>query len=212
MYCYCRDEFDWLMKMIEKGDCFSKYEGISEFIDGSLLDLRYMKKRFGYLFYDDRKYIEKINGRNAIFVNKEHQFVCRNPKEPHYHDIDENGETIDVTIPMEDTDRYEIKYLDEIDRGDPFITYDEKCQDEYVKKTKNILKKIKLLKPEIYNSNKFYEVLDSEEFDKIELEKDVKDFYEQVKKYVLDENDSDENLGLDITSSHTNNIENIKIL
>ena len=187
MYSYCRDEFDWLMNMLKKGNFFGNYEDISKFIDTSLLDLRYMKKRFGYLFYDEHKYIKKINGRNSIFVNKENQCVSRKPEEPTYHGIDENGKLLNITIPMEDTDRYEIKFLDEIDRGDPFITSDEKYQDEYVKNTKNILKKIKLVKPEIYNSDEFYEVLYSEDFDEIELEKDIKNFYKQVKKYVLDE-------------------------
>ena len=185
MYSHCRDEFDWLMKMIEKGNCFSDYEHISKFIDSSLIDLRYMKKRFGYLFYDEHKYIKKVNGRNSIFVNKEHQFVCRKPEEPTYHGIDEKGKIINVTIPMKDTERYEIKFLDEIDRGDPFITYDEKEQNEKVKQTKNILKKIKLVKPEIFNSDEFYEVLNSEEIDNIELEKDREKFYEQVREIVL---------------------------
>ena len=145
-----------------------------------------MKKRFGYLFYDEFKYIKKINGRKAIFVNKEDQFVCRKPEEPHFHGIDQNEPIfnkdgtnndmyyLNTTIPMEDTERYEIKFLDEIDRGDPFITKNEKEQNEEVKKTKNILKKIKLVKPEIFNSDEFYEVLYSEEFDNIELEKDRK--------------------------------------
>ena len=198
MYCHCRDEFDWLMKMLEKGNCFMDYEHLNNFIDDGLLQLRYMKKRFGYLFYDDGRYIKKVNGRNAIFVNKEHQYVCRKPEEPTFHGIDENEPPfsnnyyINVTIPLTDTERYEIKYLDEIDRGDPFITSDEKYQDKYVKETKNILKKIKLVKPEIYNSDEFYEVLYSEEFDEIELEKDIKNFYKQVKKYVLDEIKIDE--------------------
>ena len=183
MYCHCRDEFDWLMKMIEKGNRFMDYEDLNNFIDDGLLQLRYMKKRFGYLFYDDGRYIKKVNGRNAIFVNKEHQYVCRKPEEPTYHGIDENGKTINVTIPMTDTERYEIKYLDEIDRGDPFITSDEKYQDKRVKETKNILKKIKLVKPEVYNSDEFYEVLYSKEFDKIEIEKDINNFYNQLKKY-----------------------------
>ena len=193
MYCYCRDEFDWLMKMIEKGNCFSDYEDLTEFIDDDLLKLRYMKKRFGYLFFDHHKYIKKIDGRNAIFVNKEHQYVCRKPEEPTYHGIDEkespfsNNYYINVTIPMKDTVRYEIKFLDEIDRGDPFITFDEKYQDKCVKDTKNILKKIKLVQPEIYNSDKFYEVLYSKKFDEIEVEEDIKKIYQQVKKYVLDE-------------------------
>ena len=86
---------------------------------------------------------------------------------------------------MEDTERYEIKFLDEIDRGDPFITQDEKEKNEEVKQTKNILKKIKLVKPEIFNSDEFYEVLYSEEFDNIELEKHRKNFYEQVREIVL---------------------------
>ena len=86
---------------------------------------------------------------------------------------------------MEDTERYEIKFLDEIDRGDPFITKDEKEQNEEVKQTKNILKKIKLVKPEIFNSYEFYEVLYSKEFDNIELEKDREKFYEQVREIVL---------------------------
>ena len=191
MYCYCRDEFDWLMKMLEKGNCFGDYEDLNDFIDDDLLKLRYMKKRFGYLFFDHHKFIKKVNGRNAIFVNKEHQYVCRKPEEPTYHGIDENESPlshkyyVNVTIPMEDTERYEIKFLDEIDRGDPFITSDEKSQNEDVKNTKNILKKIKLVKPEIYNSDEFYEVLNSKDFDRIELEKDIKNFYKQVKNYVL---------------------------
>ena len=190
MYCYCRDEFDWLMKMLEEGNFFSSYEDINKFIDGDLLQLRYMKKRFGYLFYDHHKYIKKINGRNAIFVNKEYQYVCRKPEEPTYHGIDENGNTINTTIPMNDRERYEIKFLDEIDRGDPFITKDEKYQDEDVKNTQNILKKIKLLKPEIYNSDEFYEVKYSNDFDEIEIESDIRKFYNQVKQYVLDERET----------------------
>ena len=146
MYCYCKDEFDWLMKMIEKGDCFFDWNDVAEFIDDGLFELRYMKKRFGYLFYDHYKYIKKVNGRNAIFVEKEDGFVCRKPHEPHYHGIDEDepmfnpdGTTnkkrhLNVTIPMENTERYEIKYLDEIDRGEPYVTNEDKSQDEEIKK------------------------------------------------------------------------------
>ena len=194
MYCYCRDEFDWLMKMLEQGNCFSDYEDLNNFIDDHLLKLRYMKKRFGYLFYDAHKYIKKIDGRNAIFVNKIHQYVCRKPEEPYYHGIDENGNMINVTIPMNDRERYEIKFLDEIDRGDPFITKDEKYQDEDVKNTQNILKKIKMVKPEIYNSDEFYEVKYSKDFDEIEIESDIRNFYNQVKEYVLDERETVNNL------------------
>ena len=179
MYCRCNNEFEWLMEMF-KGKCFFDWEDVAEFIDGDLLKLRYMKKRFGYLFYDEQNYIKKINGRNAIFVNKEDEFVCRKPEESTF-----NG--INNTIPMEDTEHYEIKFLDEIDRGDPFITQEEKKHNEKVKQTKNILKKIKLVKPEIFNSDEFYEVLYSKEFDNIELEKDREKFYEQVRKFVLDE-------------------------
>ena len=182
MYCRCNNEFDWLMEMLKEGDCFSDWKDVAKFIDGDLLKLRYMKKRFGYLFYDEYKYIKKINGRNAIFVNKEYQYVCRKPEEPSYH-----GKTINISIPMKDTERYEIKFLDEIDRGDPFISYEDKYQNEKVKQTKNILKKIKLVQPEIFNSDDFYDVLYSEEFDNIELEKDRKKFYEQVKKFVLED-------------------------
>ena len=199
MYCRCNNEFDWLIEMFKKVNCFSDWEDVAKFIDDDLLKLRYMKKRFGYLFYDEHKYIKKINGRNAIFVNKEYQFVCRKPEEPTFHGIDENEPIYNIdksinekrylntTIPMEDTERYEMKFLDEIDRGDPFITEEEKDQNEKVKQTKNILKKIKLVKPEIFNSDEFYEVLYSKEFDNIELEKDREKFYEQVKKFVLNE-------------------------
>ena len=43
------------------------------------------------------------------------------------------------------------------------------------------------MNPEVYNSDEFDEVLDSEEFDNIELEKDRKKFYEQVREFVLGE-------------------------
>ena len=196
MYCRCNNEFDWLMEMLKKGNCFFDWGDVAEFIDDGLLELRYMKKRFGYLFYDDFKYIKKINGRKTIFVNKEDQLVCRKPDNPTFHGIDENEPIfnidgsinekrhLNITIPMEDTERYEIKFLDEIDRGDPFITKDDKEQNEEVKQTKNILKKIKLVKPEIFNSYEFYEVLYSKEFDNIELEKDRENFYEQVREIV----------------------------
>ena len=112
MYYYCKDESDYLMKMLEKGVCFHYWEGVNEFMDNDLLNLRYMKKRFGYLFFDESTYIKKVDGRNAIFVNKEHQFVCRNPNEEHYHAVDETKSPltreyyIANSIPMEDTVRY----------------------------------------------------------------------------------------------------------
>ena len=179
MHCYCKDEFDWFMKMLKKGDCFRYWEDVAEFIDEDFLELRYMNKRFGYLFYDDYVYIKssKVNGRNAICVNKEEHFVCRKPDQAVHFS----------TVPLEDTERFEIKYLDEIDKGEPYVTNDDKLQVEKVKETKNILKKIKLVKPEIYNSEEFYDVLYSKEFDNIELEKDRKKFYEQVREIVLRE-------------------------
>ena len=197
MYCRCEDKFEWLMNMLKKGCCFSTWEDVASFIDNDLIILRYMKKRFGYLFFDHHKFIKKVNGRNAIFVNKEHEYVCRKPEEPHFHGIDENEPKKDengrwnkkrylnTTIPMKDTERYEIKFLDEIDRGDPYITKDDKYQNEQVKDTENILKKIKLVQPELFNSDEFYEVLYSKEFDNIKLEKDREKFYEQVSEIVL---------------------------
>ena len=91
---------------------------------------------------------------------------------------------INITIPLEDKERYEIKYLEDIDKGDPFISSEDKFKNRLVKETKNILKKIKLVKPEIFNSDKFYEVLDSEEFDNIKLEEKREKFYEQVNKII----------------------------
>ena len=57
MYCRCNNEFEWLMNMLKKGNCFSTWEDVGKFIDDALLELRYMKKRFGYLFYDHYVYI-----------------------------------------------------------------------------------------------------------------------------------------------------------
>ena len=56
MDCYCRDEFDWFINMI-KGDCFCSFKDSSDFIDNGLLQLRHMRKRFGYLFYSSIKFI-----------------------------------------------------------------------------------------------------------------------------------------------------------
>ena len=78
------------MKMLEEGNRFSDWKDVDNFIDDDLFQLRYMKKRFGYLFFDHYKFIKKVNGRNAIFVNKENQYVCRKPEEPTFHGIDEN--------------------------------------------------------------------------------------------------------------------------
>ena len=61
MDCYCKDEFDWLINMIKEGDCFCSLKDISDFIDDGLLQLTYMRKRFGYLFYNSIKFIVKHN-------------------------------------------------------------------------------------------------------------------------------------------------------
>ena len=44
MYCNYEDEFEWLMNMLKKGNCFSKWDDVTEFMDGYLQKLRYMKK------------------------------------------------------------------------------------------------------------------------------------------------------------------------
>ena len=43
--------------------------------------------------------------------------------------------------------RYEIiKYLEDLDKGDPFVSDEDKWKNELVKETTNIIKKIKLLR------------------------------------------------------------------
>ena len=91
---------------------------------------------------------------------------------------------INVTIPLEDTERYEIKYLGDLDKGDPFVSDEDKWKSSLVKKTKNILKKIKFVKPEVFNSNEFFKVLRSKEFDDIKLEDKSELFYDQLKKFI----------------------------
>ena len=44
MYCRLKDEFEWLIEMFRKGNCFNDWEDVAKFIDGPLLELRYMKK------------------------------------------------------------------------------------------------------------------------------------------------------------------------
>ena len=85
MFCYCKDEFDWLMNIINKDNCFSSFKDISDFIDSGLLELRYMRKRFGYLFYNSIKYIVKHNRKYAVFVNKEDKLVASKPLEERDH-------------------------------------------------------------------------------------------------------------------------------
>lgn len=162
MHCRCRDEYEWMMKMIKKDGSLNH---IAEFINDGYFDLRYMRKRFGYLFFDNYNYIKKVNGRNAIFGNKEEEFVCRKPEDGKDITNPEDNTIIETIIPMEDRKRYDIKYLDEIDKGEPYITQEDKYREKKVKETKNIFKKIKLLRPDIFDSeNEFYDVLVEDEF------------------------------------------------
>lgn len=45
MYCYCKDEFDWLMNMIKEDNCFSSFKDISDFIDGSFFKIKIYEKK-----------------------------------------------------------------------------------------------------------------------------------------------------------------------
>ena len=59
-------------------------------------------------------------------------------------------------------ENHDFVYVDDIDKGEPFVTEDDKFRDECVKKEKYIIKKILLVKPEIYNSSyHFNNVLES---------------------------------------------------
>ena len=37
MYCRCNNEFEWLMNMLKKGNCFSDWKDVAKFIDDRLL-------------------------------------------------------------------------------------------------------------------------------------------------------------------------------
>lgn len=124
-----------------KTDCLRTFKDISSFMDSDLKDLRYMRKSFGYLVYNSIKYIVKHNGKNATVVNKEDKFVSCKPFEESYHGIDENGKMLNISIPYDDRERYDIIYLDDIDKGEPFVTEHEKVDDEIIKKRKQILLK-----------------------------------------------------------------------
>ena len=39
MNCLCKDEFDWLVNMTKKGNCFRTFKDISYFIDNVLFVL-----------------------------------------------------------------------------------------------------------------------------------------------------------------------------
>lgn len=145
MNCYCKDEFDWLMNMIKEGGCFRTFKEFSSFIDSSLKELRYMRKRFGYLFYNElARYIAKYNREKAILVHKQERFVARDPYDNTIIVNDDNGYFINGPRPYDDRERYDFVYLDDIDKGEPFVTEDDKFRDDCVKKKnkKNLIKKI----------------------------------------------------------------------
>ena len=120
------------------------------------------------IYFINEKYIVKHNGKNAIVVNKEDKFVARDPDEQYFHGIDGNGKHLNLSIPYDDRERYDIIYLDDIDKGEPFVTENDKFRDEYVKKEKYIIKKILLVKTEIYNSvDVFYNVRKSKKLDEV---------------------------------------------
>lgn len=48
---------------------------------------------------------------------------------------------LNISIPYDDRERYDIIYLDDIDKGEPFVTEHEKVDDEIIKKRKQILLK-----------------------------------------------------------------------
>ena len=37
MYCRLKDEFEWLIEMVRKGNCVSDWNDVAEFIDDPLL-------------------------------------------------------------------------------------------------------------------------------------------------------------------------------
>ena len=52
---------------------------------------------------------------------------------------------INVTIPLEDREWYEIpiyQYLEDIDKGDPFVLDEDKRKNSFVKKLKIFLKRL----------------------------------------------------------------------
>ena len=136
-----KNEFEILIREMT-GTLFTTWKRIAEFINDDLLgELYYMKRRFGYYFYD--KDIKIVNNRPAIYV------------------IDEESETHDEYF-FSDCNYseellkelgYKLLYLEDIDKGDPYFTKTEKLKINFIKKTPNIFKKIYLLKPEIFNSD-----------------------------------------------------------
>lgn len=143
-----------------------------------------MRKRFGYLFYNELvHYIVKHNGKNVILVAKKEKFVARKPYDSSLHYI-EHKVLFDGPSPYYDKENYDFVYLDDIDNGEPFVTDYDKHSNEYVKKEKYIIKKILMVKPEIYNSEIFWEVQDTDIFDNIKLDENRDLFYKQLIKII----------------------------
>lgn len=69
MYGYCKHEYDWLMSLIKR-NILKSWEEVDNFICKDYLELRYMRKRFGYVFPNYCKYMERINRKYAIVVLK----------------------------------------------------------------------------------------------------------------------------------------------
>ena len=90
MYHYCKDEFEWLMNMLKESNCFSKWDGVAKFIDGGLLELRYMKKNDLVTYFTmkvniSKKLMEKmlllsIKRINMLNVNLKNQHFTEQMK------------------------------------------------------------------------------------------------------------------------------------
>ena len=101
----------------------TSWKRIAKFIDDDLFGkMYYMKRRFGYYFYDHD--IRIVNNRPAIYVNDE------GVDSIFYHS---NGELKD--------EGYKVLYLEEIDKGEPFITKNEKIKIHFIKKPQIYFKK-----------------------------------------------------------------------
>ena len=104
--------FDIVMNKIKNDVLYLSWEGISEFID-ELLEMYYMKRRFGYYFKE--KDIEIVDNKPAIIVRDD--------------DFDDESYIYEGELNEEG---YKVKYLEEIDKGHPFITENEKLKRAFI--------------------------------------------------------------------------------
>ena len=110
-----KNEFDIVMNEIKRY-LYTSWKRIAKFIDDDLLGkMYYMKRRFGYYFYDDD--IRIVNNRPAIYVNNEGVINLFYTSDG---ELKEKG--------------YKVLYLEEIDKGEPFITKNEKLKIDFIKK------------------------------------------------------------------------------